>query len=175
MEKSKKKKSRRNDIIEIVLALFVAWAAYQGIAFATGTSMPLVAVISSSMDHNGLGFDNWWTSNNGFYENLGITKENFMLFPYKNGLSKYDLMVVVKGEPKAGDVVIYQGFGKTIIHRVVSVTDTGYVTKGDNSRTNKVADNYGNPIPKSAFIGKTVVALPVIGFPRTLLFDIFGI
>jgi signal peptidase I len=175
MKMGKKEKNRKKDALEIVAALFVAWLAYQVIALATGTGMPLVAVISSSMDHEGKTYDNWWNSTNGFYENTGITKGEFAAFPYRNGLSKYDLMVVVKDEPKVGDVVIYQGLGKTIIHRVIEIKDTGYITKGDNSRTNKMADNNGNPIPKQLVIGKAVVALPVIGFPRTLIFDIFGV
>ena len=38
------------DIIEIIFAVIVAWLFYQGLALATGTSMPIVSVVSQSAD-----------------------------------------------------------------------------------------------------------------------------
>jgi len=38
------------DIIEIIFAFFLAWLFYQGLAYATGTPMPIVSVVSGSME-----------------------------------------------------------------------------------------------------------------------------
>ena len=40
------------DLIEIVLAFVLAWLFYQGLAYATGTPMPIVSVVSNSMEPN---------------------------------------------------------------------------------------------------------------------------
>ena len=38
------------DILEIAAAFVIAWVFYQGLAFATGTPMPIVSVVSDSME-----------------------------------------------------------------------------------------------------------------------------
>ena len=48
--KQKKKKSLQRDIIEIVIALFAAYIFYTLLGAATGTTMPLVSVVSDSME-----------------------------------------------------------------------------------------------------------------------------
>ena len=57
------------DIIEIIIAFFIAWAFYQSLIFATGTNLPIVSVVSDSMDHNG-NFNEWWAENREFYEDI---------------------------------------------------------------------------------------------------------
>ncbi len=48
-EQRTKKKSYKRDVLEIVVAFVAAWLFYQGLAFATGTPMPIVSVVSDSM------------------------------------------------------------------------------------------------------------------------------
>lgn len=169
--KSKKKRVLR-EIGELVLALFVAWLGYQALALATGTSLPIVAVVSDSMYHNG-NFDEWWASRGKLYESIGITKEEFKDFPFRNGLSVGDFLLVINSQPQIGDVIIYdrpvenKGY-ITIVHRLVETTNGEYVTKGDN---NLVKDS---PIAKNQIRGKVVLAVPLLGYPRFLLFA-FGI
>ena len=48
-----------NVIIAFILVKFII---YPGIGLILGTSHPLVAVVSCSMDHNA-DFENWWQAN----------------------------------------------------------------------------------------------------------------
>src|SRR3990172_2913561 len=77
-------------ILVIVLGKFVILPV---IGLVLGTSFPLVAVVSSSMDHNA-GFDEWWQEQKEWYESNNITKEQFLTFPYTNGFNKGDVFVV---------------------------------------------------------------------------------
>ncbi len=164
---SKSKKWAR-EIGEIAFAFVVAWLGYQSLALATGTSMPIVTVVGNSMYHTS-SFDEWWGSQGKYYENIDIARSQFEKFPMRNGLSNGDLVFVIKSQPKIGDIVIYErnGAGSTIVHRVVEVRDGGYVTKGDN---NFASDNANNPIKKDIMKGKAVFAIPLLGYPRHLLF-----
>ncbi len=171
--KKHKSKSKRlaREIGEVMLALIVAWAGYQGLALVTGTSLPIVAVVSDSMYHDSA-FDQWWASHGEFYRSIGIDQTQFVSSSFPNGLSKGDLIFVINQEPEVGDVVIYQRNAITIIHRVIGVRDNGYVIRGDN---NPVSDENGASIDPQRIRGKAVVAVPLLGFPRTLIFEIFRI
>ena len=160
-------KSAKRDIIEIIAAFAVAWLFYQGLAFATGTNLPIVSVVSDSMYHSD-NFDEWWHTHGEFYEqgSLKITKDRFRSFTLPNGMSKGDLLFVVnKNEIKAGDIVLYQR-DVTIVHRVIKITAVGYITKGDN---NVVPDP---EVSRQQVVGKVVADVPVLGYPRLLLFVI---
>src|SRR3989344_5532830 len=66
-------------IVNIVLAfLLVKFIIYPGLALLLGSSLPLVAVISGSMEHEGFAFDAWWEANGQWYEEQSITKEMFL-------------------------------------------------------------------------------------------------
>ncbi len=164
-KRGNKPKSLGRNVLEIVLAFVVAWLLYQGIAFATGTPMPIVSVVSHSMYHDKT-FDEWWSENEKFYLSYNITKEEFRNFPMSNGLSRGDLLVVVKDEnPKPGDIIIYNRFsGFTIVHRIIEIENETYITKGDN---NPASDN---PVPKDQFVGKAILAIPMLGYPRLALY-----
>lgn len=167
--KGKKKRALR-EVGEIVFAFAVAWLGYQALALATGTPLPIVAVVSDSMYHQQPHYDDWWVMRAGFYGDIGITKEEFQDFPFRNGLSRGDLLLVVGQTPNVGDVIIYDrpGQGYTIVHRLVSTTNGEYITKGDN---NLAADS---PIAKNQIRGKVVAAVPLLGYPRFVLFA-FGV
>ena len=48
-------------IVNIILAfVLIKFIVYPGLGFLLSTSHPVVAVVSESMEHNKLGFDNWW-------------------------------------------------------------------------------------------------------------------
>ncbi|MBI4896319.1 MAG: signal peptidase I [Candidatus Aenigmarchaeota archaeon] len=166
------------DLFEVLVAVLVAFLLYQGLALVTGTPAPIVTVVSESMVHANH-FDAWWehAGRNSFqlkkdvYAELGITKEQFLHFPFANGLYIGDLIIITGPQNvRVGDVVTYvkEGSGITIIHRVVAVQDTAYIFRGDN---NPVSDN---PVPKDRVVGKARFVIPLLGFPRLLLFK-FGI
>ncbi len=133
------------DIIEVVLAFVVAWLFYQALALAAGTPMPIVSVESESME------------------------------PI---LHKGDLVFILSPENlKVKDIIIYEPMQncfeaeKTIIHRIIGFADDGkFIIKGDH-----------NPIPdrcnvdKSQARGKVILAIPLLGYPRTILYDVFHI
>jgi signal peptidase len=140
-----KKPKYVRDIIEVVLAFAVAWLFYQGLAMATGTPMPIVSVESESME------------------------------PI---LHKGDLVFIVSPENlKIKDIIIYEPMPncfetqKTIIHRIIGFADDGkFIIKGDH-----------NPIPdrctvdKSQVRGKVIFVIPILGYPRTFVYDAFHI
>ena len=163
----KKKKTVYRDAAEIVIAFLFAWFFYQGLAFALGTPLPVVSVVSDSMFH-GTDFERWWSSNNDYYISNGISKRDFVSFPFANGLSQGDMLVIVRPDSiKLGDVVIYQRADAryTIIHRVVAVSDEGYVIKGDSN-----AKEDPGFIKKEQILGKAVIVTPLLGYPRIALF-----
>jgi signal peptidase I len=164
-QQKKKKKSSYRDVIEIIAAFVVAFLFYQVLIFATGTRLPVVSVVSDSMYHTS-SFDKWWDKSGKFYENLNINKTEFLKFRDFNGLSRGDLLFVMRPDNiNIGDIVIYQRDTDsfTIVHRVVKIQGDELTTKGDN---NQVTDQ---PIVKSNTQGKVVFAVPVLGYPRFLL------
>ncbi|MCX6774898.1 MAG: hypothetical protein NTY99_02290 [DPANN group archaeon] len=70
-------------ILVIVVGKFILLPL---LSLALGTSFPMVAVVSSSMDHHG-SFDSWWEQNKNWYAEQNITKEQFLSFPNTNGFS----------------------------------------------------------------------------------------
>ena len=86
-------------IVNIILAfLLVKFIIYPGLALILGSSLPLVAVISGSMEHEGLAFDQWWEANGAWYEEQGISKEMFQEYRFMNGFDKGDVIVLVGAE-----------------------------------------------------------------------------
>lgn len=160
-----KKKSASRDALEIVGAFVIAYLFYQFLIIVTGTPLPIVSVVSDSMYHT-QPFGKWWQDSSNFYGNLDISRNEFLTFQNFNGLSRGDLLLVVKPADLAvGDIVIYQrnGNGVTIVHRIVEADASKVVTKGDN---NAAADQ---PIGRQDVQGKVVFAVPVLGYPRFAL------
>jgi signal peptidase I len=141
-----------NLAIAFVLIKFIV---YPLLGFIFGTALPVVAVVSSSMDHSALNdgicgvypapdiksYDDYWNACGGWYEARGITKEAFREYPFHNGFDKGDIMVIVGGarsEIKQGDVMVFEARQQyPIIHRVVSIAESPqgaiYSTKGDHN------------------------------------------
>ena len=91
------------DIFEIIVAIFIAWIFYQGLAYATGTSMPIVSVVSESMEP--------------------VLHRGDLLFVVgPNKIDIGDIVIYNRAE------VSY-----TIVHRIINKTDEGYIIKGDNN------------------------------------------
>jgi signal peptidase I len=153
------------DILEVAGAFAVAFIFYQFLIIVTGTPLPIVSVVSDSMYHQGY-FNVWWNASGGFYEKHDISKNDFTSFVDFNGLSRGDLLFVVKPlNLHVGDIVIYQrdSSGLTIVHRVIEVQGERIVTKGDNNYDSDPSITLPN------VQGKVVFAVPVLGYPRYLL------
>ncbi len=147
-------------IVNIILAfLLVKFIIYPGFGLILGTDFPVVAVVSSSMEHN-LNFNQWWLNNKEFYKNRGFSKEEFKEFPFHNGFNKGDIMVLVKAkEIKKGDIIVYNNekYQYPIIHRLISIDPI--ITKGDN---NSREDNQN--INKDIIVGKAILRIPLLGW-----------
>lgn len=164
MKAKKTKKSARKDVLEIIIAIAIAFAFYYLLSAVTGTGMPIVSVVSESMYHEQQ-FDQWWEQSGKFYQDLGTEKDEFLTYQNPNGLSVGDLLFVVAGEIERGDIIIYQSPNSpiTIVHRVIEIDGNTITTKGDN---NQGADQ---PIERNRIHGKVVAAVPLLGYPRLLL------
>lgn len=164
-------------LVNLILAfVLVKFVVYPGIGFLLGTQFPIVAVVSGSMEHNGLSFDAWWEENGQWYENKEISMEEFSKFRYINGFNKGDIMFLKGVSPKnikVGDVLVYEtpSHSNPIIHRVVEVRDDSYITKGDNN------EKEDKPVSPNQIerTGKAIIRLPYLGWIKIWFVDLFKI
>lgn len=158
-------------IVNILLAfILVKFIIYPGLGLVLGTSHPLVAVVSGSMEHNA-GFDAWWEQNKDLYAKHNITKEQFKEFSFKNGFNVGDIMLLVGSENfQVGDILVYNGnYKDPIIHRVVKIENNKYITKGDhNIPTDPIQPSQEN------VVGKAVFRIPYLGWIKVIFTKIIG-
>lgn len=171
--------------VNIVLAfVLIKYLVYPGLGMVFGTTHPIVAVISGSMEHDG-SFETWWNSPacNGractqeeYYSRFNVSKDGFTKFSFRNGFNKGDIMILIGSTPRTtqvGDIIVFYNLrNEPIIHRVVrkwsEEGDTYYQTKGDHNLAS-IKDASGNAldetrIPSDKVIGKAVVRVPMLGW-----------
>ena len=174
--------------VNILLAfIIIKFLVYPGLGMLFGTNLPVVAVISESMEHNG-DFDKWWNSNAScnddniisinyvscsqreWYEKKGITKDKFLNFPMHNGFNKGDI-IILRGANydtiEIGDIIVFNSLlPYPIIHRVVNKNDV-ISTKGDHNPRQivdiKINEKY---ITKNQIIGKAWIKIPYLGYVK---------
>jgi signal peptidase I len=80
-------------------------------------------------------------------------------------------LVVIQGVPMSdihvGDVVVYNYLcsdgGQSVVHRVVNITSSGLITKGDNNPRNDIVSNISvSPITQRCLEGKVVYVIPYV-------------
>ncbi len=174
-----------NIVIAFVLIKYIIFPV---LGLILGSTYPVVAVVSTSMEHRG-SFDSWWyaeafcdnekCTQSMLYSRFNITKQDFAGFKYKDGLNKGDVifLISVKGLKKGDVAVFFSGDGKPIIHRVVSLNPLQ--TKGDNNKaqimTSVLNEKEVNP---EYLIGKAGLRIPAIGYIKIWfagLVSIFGL
>ena len=165
-------------LVNIILAfVIVKFLIYPGLGLLLGTSYPVVAVVSGSMEHNGFGFNEWWDMNKEVYKDFDISKEDFSNFKFENGFNKGDLMVLVSTKNiRRGDVIVFRGEGdEPIIHRLVvyeHINGTLFIqTKGDNNRYSR-GDEID--IPKENLLGKAKFRIPYLGWFKLGFLHLLG-
>lgn len=147
---------------DILWAFAVALFLRVVFGFFLGTSFPFVAVMSSSMTHDIYAMQNYYV----WMQEHGFSQKQLASFPFPDGFSKGDALII--GAPKnieVGDVILYINpkLGYPIIHRVINVTEEGYITKGDR---NPAPDPW---IVKKEWIkGKALIVIPLLGWIRVL-------
>jgi len=177
-------------LVALALAFItVKFIFFPALSLITGTSLPLVVVESSSMEHpNSLSggivggitggviadnddFEFWWEEKGKWYEQKGIEKQETKSWPLKTGFDKGDIMVVYgRFQPEVGDVVIFNANAKhPIIHRVISVDGSTIATKGDNNEGQLPSEKF---IKEDALVGKAVFRIPKIGWLKLIFVEI---
>lgn len=177
-------------IVNIGLAfLIIRLVFYPGLGFALGTTHPVVAVVSSSMEHRG-SFDDWWGTEcctdsqklciakkprfQIYSESYGISREEFREFDYRNGFNKGDIMVLAGAkELGLGDIIVYTTpeYPEPIIHRIIRVNETSgfYSTRGDN---NCNTAGFEEHVGSSQILGKAVLKIPLLGWIKVIFIDL---
>ncbi|MFO8016295.1 MAG: signal peptidase I [Candidatus Woesearchaeota archaeon] len=158
-------------IVNIIVAfILIKWIVYPGLGLVLQTDYPVVAVISNSMEHDN-GFGEWWSTQGEWYEERGISEEDFTDYIFSNGFNRGDIMILQGAEEdeiKVGDVIVYKSYirEEPIIHRVVRVNKTAggshfYVTKGDHNDRPYPFEIRINP---DDVLGKALFRIPYMGW-----------
>ena len=153
----------------ILIIIFIKLIFFPSLSFITGTPLPLVVVESCSMYHE-TNFDNWWTSNEEWYEGRSISKKEFLDFPLRNGLNKGDIVFVYgRNDYNLGDVLIFTAPTKyPLIHRIVSFIPLQ--TKGDHNAGQLSIET---KITNDQILGKAVFRIPFLGWVKLIFFEPF--
>lgn len=171
-------------IVALALAfVIVKFIFFPVLSFLLGTSLPLVVVESSSMEHPGSfmgnvigsenSFDLWWEEKGAWYEDKGLAKEDAVNWPLRTGFDKGDIMIVYgRFQPEVGDVIIFNANTRhPIIHRIVSVNEA-IETKGDNNAAQLSVEK---SISEDALIGKAVFRIPKLGWLKLIFVEVINV
>jgi len=159
-------------LVNIVLAfVLIKFIVYPVLGLMLGTSFPVVAVVSSSMEHN-TNFEDWWDVNSDYYSNFNIKKDDFKQYIFKNGFNKGDIIVLMGAKPEKvilGDVLVFDGNrNDPIIHRTIKKWNEDNVyyfqTKGDNNP--RSISGMEIKISEDRIFGKAVFRIPFLGYVK---------
>ncbi len=172
-------------LVNIVLAfVLIKFILYPGLGLALGTQFPVVAVVSSSMEHHPADFDEWWMANEDFYLSKNITKFDFMTYPFKNGFNKGDIMILRGVDPEEvepGTVIVYWSRKPyPIIHRYVGSYTEGeqvfLTSKGDNNPAMvQTFDLNEFRIMPEQVVGQAVLRIPYLGYVKIWAVELLGL
>lgn len=162
-------------VVSLILAfIFIKFLLFPFLTLVTGTALPLVIVESCSMHHDEKGFEEIFMSD--VYGDYDLIEKDTEDWIFQRGFNKGDIIVVLG--PKnldVGDVLIFDSMGGAahpIIHRVISITDEGYTTKGDNNnREGYEIHPFEKDIGENQLIGKAVFRVPLLGWVKMIFFD----
>ena len=150
------------------------------------TSLPLVVVESTSMEHFE-DFDKWWQSQENIYKKFFINKTDAESWPLKNGLKKGDIVIIFGKNPekiKQGNIIVFRAGGtKALIHRVVDVekfvSSEGNVTKTEIVFSTKGDNNIGQleserTIKENQVEGVALARIPYLGWLKLIFVEAFS-
>jgi len=144
----------------IILGIVLAVVVKQLLVFGLSTDMPVVAVLSQSMQHNDVERTHYeWLA-----DRMGYDRTEIDSWPIAGGFLVGD-MPIIKGEDEyaVGDVIVYSVSGQSvpIIHRIIKInSDNTYQTKGDN---NMNQFPYEFKVSESQIHGKVIFVVPKLG------------
>lgn len=163
----------------LFLFLFIKFIFFPILNLVTGTTLPLAIVESCSMYHDGnllSDYNKWWNNHDEKYDEFEIDKNLFKNFIFRNGLNKGDILFVIGRNPaklEIGDVIIFNGDGKAIIHRLVNIENNNgistFSTIGDNNNGQLSAEK---EISEEQIIGQAVFKIaPYFGWGKLIFFE----
>ena len=84
-------------------------------------------------------FDTWWDANQQKYRELGITKEQFLDFPFSDGFELGQPIIIPAKNLQVGDIIMFKQYEldvwRAIVHRIIEIVEkpqgTMYRTMGD--------------------------------------------
>jgi hypothetical protein len=161
----------------VLILLIGKFILFPGLGMIFGTAFPVVAVVSGSMDHHDMEFQDWWEANKDQYEQYNITQSDFEEYYLKNGFNKGDVLVI-QGQPiselSAGDIIVYSVPQRSdpIIHRIVGTSEEYISTKGD---ANPGQIGFEKTIPSERIHGKAILLLPYLGWIKVGFLQLFGL
>ncbi len=133
-------------------------------------------------EKNYINFNEYWETCGEWYEENEINKEKFSEFSLRNGFSKGDIIFVWgRFDPKIGDIIIFKAEDSSaprpIIHRIVSIDGEIIATKGDHNsqqlrKGNNIFDTDETNIDKDQIVGKAVLKIPYLGWPKIWLIEL---
>lgn len=177
----------------IVAFLVIRFIVYPLLGVLLGTNFPIVAVVSESMEHglhNNIlcgrefkefqeSFEQYWKVCGAWYEEGGISQEEFKQFPFKNGFNKGDVIILWRAHRdnlEVGDILVFQGAKpQPIIHRIVKIIqqngDYYYHTKGDHNNDSLRGPWGETEISEERVLGQGIVRIPYLGWIKILFVD----
>ncbi len=171
-------------IVSLLLAfIIVKFIFFPLLSLLLGTSLPLVVVESSSMEHPGnlfkeifspqKEFENWWEEKGLWYEDRELTKQEAQSWIFKSGFDKGDIIVVYRPTKlKIGDVIIFEANAQhPIIHRIISIDNKIIETKGDNNLDQLSIEK---SISEENIIGKAIFRIPKLGWIKLIFVEIIN-
>jgi signal peptidase I len=93
--------------------------------------------------------------------------DGYSMLPTLEGGDLVVIQNVPIGDVRVGEIVVYNGLcstgGESVVHRVVSITPSGLITKGDNNPDPDQSSNIANgPITQQCLEGKVVYVIPYV-------------
>lgn len=159
-------------IFYAILGVIIAFLVNQTLGFALTTDLPVVAVVTSSMQHD----DSTEINHYQWLEKkFGYNRSYIDSWSIANGFSVGDMPIVQgSSDYNIGDVIVYSvpGQGVPVIHRIVKINPDGtFQTKGDH---NPQQLPFEFNVKKEQIHGKVIVVVPKLGYFKVIVSRLLG-
>jgi hypothetical protein len=160
-------------VVYAALGIFLAFLLNQALAFALSTDLPVVAVVSNSMQHDSSTEVNHYQ---WLEKNMGYNRSYIDSWPIKDGFFVGDLPIVQNRQKdyKVGDVIVYSVPNQNvpIIHRIIKINPDGsYMTKGDH---NPQLLPFEYSVKPQQIHGRVIFIIPKLGYFKVIVTKLIG-